>query len=227
MLKMKNKIISFAFDERADVIPSSAKRFIPKWYKNFPSQINEDIKDSTYKRCMPFLDSLTVGYIAELWCDLTVRRTDKGRPVFFWDGENAQVEERGLAPSAGIPTPTGSDINRFAWKTPYYLQTPPGYSVLITHPLNRFDLPFTTLSGVVDSENVMYNGNVPFFLKNDFEGKILKGTPIYQIIPFKRENWTAFEDVKLIDGGNKNKEASASFAPGWYKKIVWKKKEYK
>ena len=30
------------------------------------------------------------------------------------------------------------------------IELPPGYSLLVTHPINREDLPFTTLTGLVD-----------------------------------------------------------------------------
>ena len=32
------------------------------------------------------------------------------------------------------------------------IEAPEGYSVLFTHPVNRFDLPFTTLTGMVDCD---------------------------------------------------------------------------
>jgi hypothetical protein len=35
------------------------------------------------------------------------------------------------------------------------------------------------------------SGNIPFFIKEGFSGVIPKGTPIAQVIPFKRESWTS------------------------------------
>src|SRR5215475_8103617 len=32
------------------------------------------------------------------------------------------------------------------------IEAPEGYAVLLTHPLNRVDLPFTTLTGIVDCD---------------------------------------------------------------------------
>ena len=61
---------------------------------------------------------------------------------------------------------------------------------MITHPLNRNDLPFITISGIVDGNfAISADGNVPFYIKNNFEGIIPQGTPIAQLIPFYRQNW--------------------------------------
>ena len=73
------------------------------------------------------------------------------------------------------------------------VEAPEGYAVLFTHPLNRFDLPFTTLSGLVDCD--LYTDNwvhFPAYWHNTgFRGVVPKGTPIAQCILVKRETWTA------------------------------------
>jgi len=103
-----------------------------------------------------------------------------------------------------LPTPAGHDEDHYAWKSLFNIQTPKGYSILISHPHNRFDLPFTTLSGIVDSDMTMARGNLPFFLKSGFEGIIPVGTPIYQVMPFKRENWQSEHDKSITDIAIKN-----------------------
>jgi hypothetical protein len=60
---------------------------------------------------------------------------------------------------------------------------------LITHPINRYDLPFTSVSGLADYDVYPLPGNVSFHIKEGFEGTIPAGTPIMQIIPIKREDW--------------------------------------
>jgi hypothetical protein len=73
------------------------------------------------------------------------------------------------------------------------IEAPEGYSVLFTHPFNRFDLPFTTLTGWVDCDR--YHDNWIDFPAHwhdtNFSGVLPKGTPIAQCLPIKRENWTA------------------------------------
>jgi hypothetical protein len=47
-----------------------------------------------------------------------------------------------------------SDSDRFLIKfhNLWIIEAPDGYAVLFTHPFNRFDLPFTTLTGLVDCD---------------------------------------------------------------------------
>jgi hypothetical protein len=72
------------------------------------------------------------------------------------------------------------------------IEAPEGYALLFTHPANRFDLPFTTLTGLVDCDR--YHDNWIHFPAHwhdlDFTGVLVKGTPVAQCIPVKREEWS-------------------------------------
>lgn len=228
---MKN-IIKFASDTDIHSIPKPSRNQIPDWYKKsslYDNGSNDILKQSgfnnTFKRCVPFLDALLTGYTAELWCDVLVKKNSTGSVLEFRT-DRPPIEERPLSGSLELPVPAGHNVNRYAWKVPYFIETPKGYSCLITQPFNRFDLPFTTLSGVVDTDQTMYAGNLPFFLKTDFQGVIEKGTPIFQVFPFKREDWDSEEDKQLIIKGQANQRKSFAHLYGWYKKNVWTKKEY-
>ena len=98
--------------------------------------------------------------------------------------------------------------------------------MLLSHPFNRFDLPFTTLSGIIDADGILARGNIPFFIKEGFEGIVKQGTPIFQIIPFKRENWNVENDIRLKDRGKRNISLASRVIRGWYKDNIWHKKEY-
>ncbi|WP_138919474.1 hypothetical protein [Oceanicola sp. S124] len=65
------------------------------------------------------------------------------------------------------------------------LEVPPGWSLLFTHPMNREELPFRTLSGVVDCD-LFRDGYVHFpalWTERDFTGTLPAGTPVAQVIP--------------------------------------------
>jgi len=70
------------------------------------------------------------------------------------------------------------------------------------------------------------HGNLPFYIKDGFEGIIHKGTPIAQIIPFRQENWKSIKSVGLVEEGERHGKASASLILGWYKKTFWTRKKY-
>jgi len=62
------------------------------------------------------------------------------------------------------------------------IEAPEGYALLFTHPVNRFGLPFTTLTGLVDCDRY-YDTWIHFPARwNDvnFSGVLPKGTPIAQ-----------------------------------------------
>jgi hypothetical protein len=78
------------------------------------------------------------------------------------------------------------------------IELPPGYSLLATHPINRPDLPFVTLTGLVDADR--YHDNYISFPARwrdpDFNGVLPNGTPVAQCVPIKRESWSAhFEEI--------------------------------
>jgi len=232
-MRRHNPVIEFATEAKTHPIPRPAKLSIPTWYKNQTLFLDSnnimkttDPAIHTMKRCVPFLDSLTTGYLVELWCDILVKKDVNGKANFVCRNDTPPIHERIIGTTLELPVPAGHSFRRFTWEMPYHLQVPKSYSVLITHPLNRFDLPFTTLSAVVDADEVMYAGSIPFFLRDDFEGIIEKGTPLYQVLPFKRENWDSKENETLIAKGQLNAKSSFAVLYGWYKRQVWKKKEY-
>jgi len=122
-----------------------------------------------------------------------------------------------------MPRPAGHLRNHLVWTSNWAWKTPKGYSMLVTHPLNGWHLPFTTMSAIIDSDKFNGPGNIPFFLKKDFEGIIPKGTPYAQLIPIKRKKWTMVYSKKLTDSMMYNGVENTS---GLYKERTWEKKIY-
>lgn len=184
--------------------PQPAKTKIPSWYKNMPNHVNDDNKsglslnvnsavNTTLKACSPFLDCLTTGYIFELSADVEVRKQVNNTFLVRWRTIEDMVTLHSEDQHPNFPTPQeGSSTSVFKWYNPFNIKTPKGYSCLFTHPFNRNELPFRTLSGVVDTDSYTNCVQFPFQIL-DFEGPFMiieKGTPLAQIMPFKRENWT-------------------------------------
>jgi hypothetical protein len=217
--------------------PKPAKSFIPEWYKKIPSMHNDSVskpRPSTVKRCMPFLDSFTTGYIQELWCDLYFEVTEDKLNntfsiVYNWAENIKPISSRAEDHNNSELLPKSSQFwpTEFQWETQWEPELPSGYSALYIHPLNRYDLPFLTLSGIVDTDKYPVPGPLPFFLKSDFTGMIPAGTPMYQIIPIKREDW---QSNKSKYNEEKNKKLSFNvkkYFYNGYKNVIWEKKDYK
>lgn len=209
-----------------------AKNFIPDWYKDIKGYNKNNLnieKDGNHpilnlKSCMPFFDSFTTGYIVELAQDIYVEIIDN-QPKVSWIGYPDPLAIREVNENI-MPTPHGYLDNHFVWQYPHILNAKKGYSAIVTHPFNRHDLPFITLTGIIDLDVLVGNGNIPFFIKDGFEGLIPRGTPILQIIPFKRESWKIKKDDSLIEKNNKENIYKSRSMIGWYKLNRWQKKEF-
>jgi hypothetical protein len=222
------KIIKFFIEEETAAGFFSARKKVPDWYKRASLHLESDKKRTSFKGCVPFLDALTAGYVFTTPTDLRVTQTASG-PYIEWASAAGvdPVELRPLETTHGMPVPAGHSELPFVFYSPIALKMPKGYSCLITHPLNRFDLPFTSTSAVVDNDKIPLTfGKLPFFIKKDFEGIIPCGTPYAQIIPIKRKFFKAVKSKKLQKENKLTLVQSRARFSGWYKKNVKIQKTY-
>jgi hypothetical protein len=212
------------FNFKGEVVPT--RTVVPEWYKKIPKNviIPGDSNTKSAKHCVPFLDSLTVGYSICLMTDLYVERDQQGAPLLRFSEPEAGPNARHSIQTDPMPVPHGYEPYYWTWLTRHCIELPEGYSAVYCHPLNRFDLPFITVSAIIDNDSKLMGGNYPFFLREGFEGLIPKGTPIVQVIPFLREDWKQ-EHVPGMAQIGRDYEMNAS--EGWYKNIFWRKKSYK
>ena len=205
---------------------------VPDWYKKTPKFLdNKDPSNNMpamgLKMCIPFLDAMTTGFYMSLPQEVYVEQTENG-PSIRCKHEPMPISNRPPMTTDPMPSPAGHDEEHFIWQTQYAFHLPEGYSAILTHPFNRFELPFMTFTGVVDGDFFMHGGNIPFSIKKGFEGVIPKGTPILQIIPFKREDWVAKKKKGVWRRSMENHpERSYDYQVGWYRKNIWRKKVYK
>src|SRR5438105_11441393 len=60
--------------------PYPARKLMPEWFKNLPPRVNNEskLRNSTIKRCMPFLDALNLGWIIPLAADVEFSKDKDG-----------------------------------------------------------------------------------------------------------------------------------------------------
>jgi hypothetical protein len=209
--------------------PIPVKAVVPDWYKKGEAHFKVgDQQLDGMKACVPFLDVMVSGYVLVTPFDIKVTIEDGNQRV-GWDTDSPGfmnfIGERPKALGETIPRPIGHSPNGLTWASHWGWKTPRGWSTLVTHPYNRYDLPFTTLSALVDSDTYASNGNIPFFLKEGFEGVIPAGTPFAQVIPIKRASWThsyAYGMTKVIRDLGVRTRLNEHF----YKKFSWVRKQY-
>jgi hypothetical protein len=224
-------------------IPKPGTNSVPTWYRDqrlFSNEENNWFKANkknsdfvgTYKLCVPVVDSLTAGYMLTTSADIVVENigSEEYIPKFFWKVESQLIDmPEGIDNKSlgNYPIPFGY-VNFFArWCVDWHIKTPSGYSLWLTHPSHRHDLPFLTLNGFIDTDKNPGSLRLPFFIRDGFEGIIPSGTPIAQILPIKRDFWIS-KKVKYIE--NYYRMASNIIAQKVvraYKNNFWSKKVYK
>lgn len=214
--------------------PKPAKNYMPEWYRklppfktgNKPRWMPETMAaNSTAKLCMPFFDTFVTGYIQETWVDLIVEANGGDISIYQAKPELPIFRMRDHEKMYSGPQGYYSNSN-YVWNTQWEPKTPKGWSTLYMHPMNHFDLPFLTINGVMDTDRWWQGGGLPFFIKDGFSGIIPKGTPMYQMVFFKRENWKSEyadydpERQTQLDNIVRTRLHSA------YKNFIWVKKKY-
>lgn len=212
--------------------PIPASQLIPDWYKNTEPYVNmnEVPLFQTIKKCMPIFDAITSGYIITTHVDIIVKAEEidgKKVPIFYWPNskpiEFHEIKQLRQYPIEGLPDNVPKFMN--AWS----IQTPRGYSCMIVNPLHRPAQKFRILEGIVDTDKHNLAVNFPFtFIDDNFEGMIPAGTPVAQVIPFKRDSWKHEVDYEFIELNEKPsfRLMRSTFFNG-YKDHFWTKKEFK
>ena len=92
---------------------------------------------------------------------------------------------------AGSPLAHGTQ-SAIKFNSFWTIELEPGWSLMAVHPINREDLPFRLVTGLVDADRFNEVGiNFPaVWLDPAFSGVLPRGTPIAQCYPVPRESAT-------------------------------------
>jgi hypothetical protein len=235
---MTNKIVFLAESKEEFEIcpkPMPTAQFLPDWWKNGKSYLpspsdpkGKQIKvfkgESTaqMKKCTPMRDFLTSGYIIPLWSDVSIEQ-DENEFNIKWNGNRPVFKEH--APSE-VEIPDG--YNHMAkYSNPWTPKLPKGYSVLVIPPIGYANGPFRVVPAIIDADKYPVALTPPCFIKSDFNGIVEKGTPMIQLIPFKRDNWKA--EYQYMEPGELdiyiNRDVKATLINN-YVKNFWERKSY-
>lgn len=216
--------------------PKPSLYYIPESFKKLDKVIaNKRGNDQTVKACVPFLDALKFGYTIPFPIDYEVVYQDDtlhfniskmidGGPLQGYFAITSHTNEQ-VAEDLKHDKRTIDVVLKFT--NPWKITTPPGYSCLFTQPLNQ-NAPFKIIDGVVDTDEFPLKINFPFYWTGDPSKRyILKhGTPMVQVIPFKRDNWK-MEIKKSSDDHVLEKVKIGNRFIDHYKKLFWSKKTYR
>jgi len=218
--------------------PSPSLRFVPEEYKKMSRYAGiKSEENKTVKMCVPFLDSYTTGYIIPFPADINC----------FYDKENQKMnfELNSVMPDqfSNMFNVSGHNSHQisnelrynrrtieavFKFMNPWHIKTPRGYSCIFTTPFNH-NFPFELIDGIVDTDDHPLPVNFPFYWTLDSSQSFLikKGTPMVQIIPFKRESWSSKTKTRSLEKNTEIRTKWGTMFEDVYKKLFWKKKSFK
>ena len=251
----KKKIIFTSLLGKVDItLPKPSKKIMPEWFKKMPNFCEKgDYISGTVKKCMPFLDALSMGYIiSSTWemgfkrvipVDQDGKKLKPGFEITYPDPVRDILQHHALGIEKHSPYQISEDAyNEDEVKmtikilSPWLIKTPPGYSCLFVPPLNHVNLPFRPLSGVVDTDTYSKMPvNFPSMPKKFPEKQQTKiipvGTPIVMVIPFKRESWKmeVQSGKSILDDAVGLRDQRLGFFKKIvdnYKNMAWNKKEF-
>lgn len=205
--------------------PVAAKTVLPDWFRKLPAvdsqQASATNNGLTVKRCMPFLDAMTTGWILPLAATVRLEIKDGGRVVDAgWEFDRVMVSNHGAHQVAGNPKePAPSCKFHNYWS----IRTPPGWSCLFLPPLNRPTQPFECVAGIVDTDRYAADIHFPFFATApDGLYVIEKGTPLVQVIPVRREDAALKAEIRAETGAEATERETVYrntiAGEGWYRK---------
>lgn len=204
--------------------PYPGKKGMPDWLIEQEAQYDDG--GITIKKCQPFLDGLTVGYIIPFPDDTII--TLEGKYDFSISGPGGRF----------LSAHGAAQYNKTWWKdkivvkfaNPWIIKTDSGYSSYIFHPNGHNIKPYYSIPAVVDTDKYYQGISIPFVL-NEFrigaQIEIKKGTPMAQVLPFKRESCEmTIRDCDFDKWTEENKKLWAD-PQDYYLKNKKQKKNYK
>lgn len=205
--------------------PRPAKSVLPDWFRKLPpvdkAHLTVTNNGLTVKRCMPFFDAMATGWILPLAATVRLDIRDGGRAVEAgWEFDRVMVSNHGAHQVAGNPKEPRPPCKFHNY---WSVRTPPGWSCLFLPPLNRPPQPFECVAGIVDTDTYAAHVHFPFFATApDGLYVIEKGTPLVQVIPFRREEAAVRAEIRAETAAQAKQRETAHrntiASEGWYRR---------
>ena len=209
--------------------PVPARDGLPAWLRTMPG--DAEVPDlggaiRTLKHCPPFIDAMRAGFLMPLAADV---RVEGGTFSWDWDLPVTALGRTSRSPLGfhHAEQATGSPLHDpervfLKFNSFWTIELEPGWSMLVSHPANRADLPFQTLTGIVDAD-LFRDGLIQFparWLDPSFTGVLPRGMPVAQCIPVPREALDLTFETLEGDAAARFAEVKDALAaePGIYRK---------
>lgn len=212
--------------------PIPAVKQLPEWWKKMPKYQDGSKKltlvpfaNITAKQCAPIFDAMSAGYYLTLPADILVTRVN-GEPLVTWLTSEVLLEVWDPVQISTYEISNNFSNTVFKFLHGWIIETPPGWSTMFVNPFGYNNSNIWALPGIVDTDLFQGQINCPFVIDKNFEGVIEKGTPIVQVLPFKRANWAA--EYPEYEDGHKTSYSGEKIKTKLYKyySSIREKKRY-
>ncbi len=196
--------------------PYLASQHIPDWFRNMAAEFE---LGGTLKKCPPFLTAMTAGYIIPAPGDLRLSMDAAG--ALSAQGKLHFVSSHYPQQYAGSPFSSRVVLK---FENPWIIVTPPEYVCLMTAPLNRFEMPFLPLTGIIETGNYYKEVQYPMacLMQPGDVFNLPRGAPMIQVIPLRRDEWQS-HIVPMDRARRAALQARFDANPHTYKEEIWKK----
>jgi Family of unknown function (DUF6065) len=205
--------------------PLPARNELPEWFRQLPGTDRDHLSATndglTVKRCTPFRDALTTGWIIPLAATIRLEVRDEGKHVEAgWQFDRTMVSNHSAFQIAGNPYEPRPPMKIHNYWT---VRTAPGWSSLFVPALNRPNGIVELFSGVVDTDTFATPVNFPFVVTAADGVHVLpKGTPLAQVIPFRRDEaaikGTVRSETKREQAERTRTHRSIMSSGSWYRR---------
>lgn len=197
------------FDEEVakDFKPVLAKSVYPEWWKKMKTtEMVRGSRTQTVRACPAMDDWLKMGYYIVAHKDIYVNLGGGEDVDVGATKEACVVNDHGIASTSHPSHQLGNSFiyvgseedgpvkDAFKLRHGWNVTTPAGYSLMYMEPFMFQNKHFAVWQGVIDTDT--FNTNVDtcqviLYPKVTKSFVIPAGTPLVQVVPFKREEWTA------------------------------------
>lgn len=210
---------------------------LPSWWRKQLGYIdnNRQVESGqlklTVKKCQAVFDSMTMGYYLKCPMDLYIDSTQENLTFSLsapeLNGHVLSTHSREQLSEYPTQDHYHKDILRI--HPMWIVETEKGFSSMFLNPMHADSSPITAVPGVIDTDKYPSDGYLSFNVKKGFKGIIKQGTPIIQVIPFRRDEWKSI----IIDDQNSDSYISnittsvRSVFENGYRIKFWTKKIFK
>lgn len=181
-----------------------AKECLPEYWKKMEIKMADG--GESVRKCPGIGDWMQLGYIIPAWTDIDIDQSgDYGPSVLVSNGRESAAAHPPAQCKGMLDQKShfgGSIKLPHNWK----IITSPGWSIMIMPLWYWKDQPWEAMPGIIHTDNHHGEVNINFVLKSkESIIHIPAGTPLVQIIPFKRESVEAVSRAETQEDINRYK----------------------